>query len=138
MLAFERRICQNASPERNAPNLQETRMSIHTQLQDGKARITISERFDSSLYQNFKKAYLPLLDNRAVQAIEVDVSQVAYLDSGALGMLVLLNESARNADKKVSLISLPGPVADVLKIANADKLFSINLPSGMRLDLHAK
>lgn len=112
-------------------------MSIHTRLQDGTARITISERFDSSLYQNFKGAYMPLLDNRAVQTIEVDVSQVAYLDSGALGMLVLLNESARNADKRMSLISLPGPVADVLKIANADKLFSINLPSGVRLDLRS-
>lgn len=113
-------------------------MSIHTQHQDGTARITISDRFDSGLYQQFKSAYLPLLDNRAVRNIEVDVSQVPYLDSGALGMLVLLNESAKNADKKVSLISLPGPVADVLKIANADKLFSINLPSGMKLDLHAK
>ena len=113
-------------------------MSIHTQLQDDKARITISERFDSSLYQHFKKAYAPLLGKHAVQRIEVDVSQVNYLDSGALGMLVLLNESARNAGKSMSLISLPGPVADVLKIANADKLFSINLPSGVKLDLRSK
>jgi anti-anti-sigma factor len=112
-------------------------MSILTQHQDGTARITISERFDSGLYQNFKKAYLPLLDNRAVQTIEVDISQVPYLDSGALGMLVLLNESAKNANKRVSLISLPGPVADVLKIANVDKLFSINLPSGVKLDLRS-
>lgn len=111
-------------------------MSIETMLQDEIARITISERFDSGLYQLFKGACLPLLDNRAVRNIEVDISQVNYLDSGALGMLVLLNESAKNAGKSVSLISLPGPVANVLKIANADKLFSINLPSGMKLDLH--
>lgn len=110
-------------------------MSIHTQLQDGTTRITVSKRFDSSLYQNFKNAYLPLLDNRAVRSIEVDISQVDYLDSGALGMLVLLNETAKNAGKSMSLISLPGPVADVLKIANVDKLFSINLPSGVKLDL---
>jgi len=113
-------------------------MSIHTQLQGDKARITISDRFDSGLYQQFKKAYAPLLDNRAVQTIEVDISQVDYLDSGALGMLVLLNESARNGNKSVSLISLPGPVADVLKVANVDKLFSINLPSGVKLDLRNK
>ncbi len=110
-------------------------MSIHSELHDGTARITISGRFDSGLYQDFKSTYLPLLDNRAVRTIEVDVSQVAYLDSGALGMLVLLNETAKNANKSVSLISLPGPVANVLKIANADKLFSINLPSGVKLDL---
>jgi anti-anti-sigma factor len=116
-------------------NLQETHMSIHTQLQDDKARITVSERFDSSLYQHFKRAYAPLLDKHAVRHIEVDVSQVDYLDSAALGMLVLLNESAKNANKSMSLISIPGPVANVLKIANVDKLFSINLPSGVKLNL---
>lgn len=110
-------------------------MSIQTRIQDEMARITISERFDSGLYQQFKKAYLPLLDKREVRNIEVDISRVSYLDSGALGMLVLLNEAAKNAGKSVSLISLPGPVANVLKIANADKLFSINLPSGLKLDL---
>ena len=80
----------------------------------------------------------PQFHSRAVQTIEVDISQVDYLDSGALGMLVLLNESARNGNKSVSLISLPGPVADVLKVANVDKLFSINLPSGVKLDLRNK
>lgn len=110
-------------------------MSIHTQLQGDKGRITISARFDSSHYQHFKSAYAPLLDNHAVQRIEIDISQVDYLDSGALGMLVLLNESARNASKSISLISLPGSVANVLKIANVDKLFSIYLPSGVKLDL---
>ncbi|MDP2144152.1 MAG: STAS domain-containing protein [Gallionella sp.] len=111
-------------------------MTIHTQLQGDKARIKVSDRFDSGLYQEFKSAYTPLLDDKALQTIEIDISQVNYLDSGALGMLVLLNECAKNAKKTILLISIPGPVADVLKIANADKLFAINLPSGVKLDLH--
>lgn len=111
-------------------------MTIHTQLQGDKARIEVSDRFDSALYQEFKRAYTPLLDDKALQTIEIDISQVNYLDSGALGMLVLLNECAKNAKKTILLISIPGPVADVLKIANADKLFAINLPSGVKLDLH--
>lgn len=111
-------------------------MSLETRLLDDKARIMISGRFDSSLYQNFKSAYTPLLENKTLQTIEVDVSQVEYLDSGALGMLVLLNESAKNARKTMVLVSIPGPVSAILKIANADKLFAINLPSGVKLDLH--
>ena len=52
-----------------------------------------------------------------------------------MGMLVQLNENARQAKKSVSLTSVPGRVSEILKIANADKLFAIHLPSGLDLKL---
>lgn len=113
-------------------------MTIDAQVQGSSARITISERFDSSVYKEFKQAYAPLITNSAVKVIEVDLSGTEYLDSAALGMLTQLNENARNASKSVSLISVPGRVADILKVAHADKLFAINLPSGVKLDLQRK
>lgn len=110
-------------------------MTISVQLSGNKAQIHISGRFDSSVYKDFKQSYTPLIGNAAITGIEVDISGVEYLDSAALGMLMQLNESTRNAKKSITLISVPGRVADVLKIASADKLFTINLPSGMKLDL---
>lgn len=110
-------------------------MSIDVQIMGNTARMKISDRFDSSLYKPFKHAYSLLIINDAVQVIEVDVSGVAYLDSAAMGMLVQLDESAKNARKSMALISVPGRVADILKLAHADKLFTINLPSGMKLDM---
>lgn len=95
----------------------------------------ITDRFDSSVYQDFKKAYTPLIANASVKKIEVDVSCLVYMDSAALGMLMQLNENARNANKTVSLVGVPGRVADILKVAHADKLFTINLPSGMAMNL---
>lgn len=110
-------------------------MSINIQTSGTTARITISDRFDSSFYSEFKQAYAPLLENQTIQLIEVDVSALQYMDSGALGMLMQLNERAKNARKVLTLIGVPGRVADILKTAHADKLFTINLPSGIKLDL---
>ncbi len=99
------------------------------------ARMKITERFDSSVYQDFKKAYTPLIADGVVKKIEVDVSSLEYMDSAALGMLMQLNENARNVNKIVSLVGVPGRVAEILKVAHADKLFTINLPSGMAMNL---
>lgn len=110
-------------------------MTIDVQLTGNKARIIISARFDSSVYKEFKQTYAPLINNSAIQAIEVDVSGVEYLDSAALGMLVQLNEHTQSAKKSISLVSVPGRVSDILKTASADKLFTINLPSGMKMEL---
>jgi anti-anti-sigma factor len=101
------------------------------------ARMKISDCFDSSVYPDFKKAYSPLMTDASVQKIEVDVSGLEYMDSAALGMLMQLNENAKHAGKSVSLVGVPGRVADILRVAHADKLFSINLPSGMKLDLRS-
>ncbi len=110
-------------------------MAIAIQMQGSKARITISDPFDSRSHKEFKHAYAPLIADAAIQAIEVDLSGTEYLDSAALGMLVQLDFNAKNAKKSVSLVSIPGRVSDILKVANADKLFSIYLPSGMKLDM---
>lgn len=110
-------------------------MAIDIDVMGSKARLKISAPFDSNTYPDFKRKYEPLIDNKTVQLIEVDISALDYIDSGALGMLVLLNERAKNTGKTMTLVSVPGKVADVLKIANVDKLFSIYLPSGVKLDM---
>ncbi|TAJ76049.1 MAG: anti-sigma factor antagonist [Gallionellaceae bacterium] len=115
--------------------LRELQVGIEIQMLDKTARIKISDCFDSSSYLAFKQAYSPLIANAAVQFIEVDVSALGYMDSAALGMLVQLDEKAKIAGKSIVLIGVPGSVAKILRVTNADKLFSINLPSGMKLDL---
>ncbi len=110
-------------------------MTIEIQLLGQTGQIKISDSFDSSSYIAFKQAYSPLITNAAVQMIEVDVSRLGYMDSAALGMLVQLDAKAKNARKSVTLIGIPGRVTEILKVAHADKLFAINLPSGMKLDL---
>ncbi|MDO8812244.1 MAG: STAS domain-containing protein [Gallionella sp.] len=100
-------------------------MAINVQIHDRSARIAMSGRFDFQVHRDFKDAYTPLLDNAAVREIEVEMSKVDYLDSSALGMLMLLNERAKAANKPVSLLNTSGVVSQVLEVANFSKIFDI-------------
>ena len=100
-------------------------MAISIQIRDNVGRITMEGRFDFQVHREFKEAYTPLVDNAAVREIEVEMSKVDYLDSSALGMLMLLNERAKGANKTVSLLNTSGVVSQVLEVANFSKIFNI-------------
>lgn len=100
-------------------------MAIHVQIHDRLAQIAMSGRFDFQVHRDFKDAYTPLLENTAVSEIEVEMSKVDYLDSSALGMLMLLNERAKAANKPVALLNTSGVVSQVLEVANFSKIFNI-------------
>lgn len=100
-------------------------MAINVQIHDRSARIAMSGRFDFQVHRDFKDAYTPLLDNAAVREIEVEMSKVDYLDSSALGMLMLLNERAKAVNKPVALLNTSGVVSQVLEVANFSKIFNI-------------
>lgn len=104
-------------------------MSINIQVRDHAARITMSGRFDFEVHRDFKSAYTTLLEDAAVHGIEVELSKVDYLDSAALGMLMLLHERAKEANKPVALLNASGVVSQVMEVANFSKIFSIrNVP----------
>lgn len=100
-------------------------MAINVQIQGNVASINMFGRFDFQVHREFKDAYAPLLDNPAVREIEVEMSKVDYLDSSALGMLMLLNERAKEAGKPVTLLNTSGVVSQVLGVANFSKIFHI-------------
>lgn len=100
-------------------------MTISVQIHDNVARISMSGRFDFQVHREFKEAYTSLVENPALREIEVEMSKVDYLDSSALGMLMLLNERAKNTNKSVSLLNTSGVVSQVLEVANFSKIFNI-------------
>jgi len=100
-------------------------MAINVQILDHTGRINMYGRFDFQVHREFKEAYAPLLDNAAVHGIEVEMSAVDYLDSSALGMLMLLNERAKSVNKPVTLLNTSGVVSQVLEVANFSRIFNI-------------
>ena len=100
-------------------------MAINVQILNNTGRINMYGRFDFQVHREFKEAYTPLLDNPAVREIEVEMSKVDYLDSSALGMLMLLNERAKAVNKPVTLLNTSGVVSQVLGVANFSKIFNI-------------
>lgn len=91
---------------------------------DGKTVIQLQGRFDFNAHREFREAVDQAVKD-AVTQIQVDLGAVDYLDSSALGMLLMLRDKAKGAGKEVSLSNARGSVKQVIEIANFGKLFSI-------------
>lgn len=91
-----------------------------------KAVIKLTGRFDFNAHREFRTAYDPLVADAGVSSVLVDFSAVDYLDSSALGMLLMLRDKLGGVNKDVSLAGVKGNVKQVLDIANFGKLFKIS------------
>ncbi|BBL71273.1 STAS domain-containing protein [Methylogaea oryzae] len=101
-------------------------MQIRTDIYEKKATLTLNGRFDFTLHKDFRDTYEQALSNSEVKAIEINLRDVDYLDSSALGMLLLLKDRAAQAGASVSLNNCRETVRQILEIANFHKLFTIS------------
>jgi anti-anti-sigma factor len=100
-------------------------MQINTSTSGDKAVIRLAGRFDFNDHRNFKVNYEPLLLLAGVKTVEIDMEGIEYLDSSALGMMMLLRERSQAVGKTVVLSKPSSTVAQILDIANFSKLFTI-------------
>lgn len=91
----------------------------------GTVDLRLSGRFDFNAHREFRNAYEPAIADAQVRALNVDMGGVDYLDSSALGMLLMLRDKAGAANKALALINVHGQVKQVLEIVNFGKLFRI-------------
>jgi anti-anti-sigma factor len=89
----------------------------------GAVVISVPGRFDFSVHKQFRDAYRDTPGKGTVY--RVDLGQTEYMDSSALGMLLLLREHAGGDDARVSIANASEPVKKVLEIANFHRLFEI-------------
>lgn len=87
-------------------------------------RISIDGRFDFSSHQDFRKAYEDV-DDRPERYI-VDMNATTYLDSSALGMLLLLRDFAGGDHADIKIINCNEDVKKILTISNFEQLFDIH------------
>lgn len=99
-------------------------MEANVSNRDGKAVITLQGRFDFNAHREFRES-VDLAIKDAARDIHVDLNGVDYLDSSALGMLLMLRDKAKGAGKEVSLANARGSVKQVIDIANFGKLFAL-------------
>jgi len=91
---------------------------------NGRVTVKLSGRFDFNAHREFRDAIDESLKTTEKDVV-VDLSGVDYLDSSALGMLLMLRDKTKNAGKTVSLSGASGAVKQVLDIANFNKLFPL-------------
>ena len=90
---------------------------------DGKIlTISVNGRFDITTYKDFGEAYKDKLDS--VSKCVVDMNDVEYLDSSALGMLLMLRERAGGDAGAIDIVNCTPGVKKIFETAKFEKLFT--------------
>ncbi len=96
-------------------------MILASKAADGALTIKVSGQFNFSCYKQFTDAVAGSSAPRYV----VDLSGADYMDSSALGMLLLLRDKVGQDVSRVQIVSGAGQPHEVLKLANFHRLFSV-------------
>ena len=100
-------------------------MSVVSEIsQDGqKLTISIKGRFDFAKHQEFRESYEKL--EPKPESFEVNLKDATYLDSSALGMLLLLRDYAGGESAEVKLTHANADVRKILAISNFEQIFDV-------------
>ncbi|WP_460134904.1 STAS domain-containing protein [Pseudomonas sp. S1_E04] len=100
-------------------------MSIKSEVSlDGKKlTISINGRFDFGSHQAFRQSYESFY--KVPETYVVDLKETTYMDSSALGMLLLLRDYASSDGAEVRVINSTSDVQKILAISNFNQLFDI-------------
>ena len=98
-------------------------MAITSALEGKKLVISIQGRFDFSAHHEFRSSYESLAVKP--ESYRVDMNETTYLDSSALGMLLLLRDYAGGNKADISIVNCSPDVKKILTISNFEQLFTI-------------
>ncbi len=99
-------------------------MSIMATHDGNHTLININGKFSFKDYVDFRKAYQDRPKGAATQ-YTIDLDGVEYIDSAALGMLILLREHAGEGDAVITIHGASGMVLEALEMSNYDQLFRV-------------
>lgn len=100
-------------------------MRVQTKISENEKEVSISvsERFDFSQHQFFRDAY----NKCEIQGTKftLDLSETEYIDSSALGMILLLKDHVDNVSGTLTIKKANTAVGKVLEIAQFHRLMTI-------------
>ena len=85
--------------------------------------INVAGRFDFSAHQDFRSAYEDI--GTSPNSYAIDMTDATYLDSSALGMLLLLRDHAGGDEALIKIVNCNEDVKKILVISNFGRLFTI-------------
>lgn len=72
---------------------------------------------------------LMLLKQDKTSSLVLDIHNLQFIDSAALGMLLLLQDEASKKHAKITLRGATGQIKKMLELSNFDELFTIKYAS---------
>ncbi len=99
-------------------------MSVSSAAEDHDQLVTIciGERFDFSDHGSFRESYRSYAKSAK---FVIDMSGTTYMDSSALGMMLLLREHAGGDKCDITIMGCKPEIKKILTISNFQKLFKI-------------
>lgn len=98
-------------------------VEVYLNTSNKELQVKVSGRFDFSVHQDFRK--LSEQAATGVSSISIDLGRTEYVDSSALGMLLVLRDKVGNQQSAIKIINARPDVKKILAIANFDKLFTV-------------
>jgi anti-anti-sigma factor len=100
-------------------------MAIWSQVSDDGRELTIKikGRFDFSAHQQFRDSYEK--QPTAPSSFVIDMTETTYLDSSALGMLLLLRDFGGGESANIHITNCNEEIKKILAISNFEQLFVI-------------
>lgn len=87
--------------------------------------IVLPEQFDYEYSKQLLNDYPDIFERAVSRTIYLDFSRVEYIDSSALGMVVLLHKKAGAAGLALVIRGARNEAADILRMANIQKIIAI-------------
>ncbi|WP_039916679.1 STAS domain-containing protein [Cellvibrio mixtus] len=87
------------------------------------ATVILPGRFDYGYHNDFQHQCAEHIENPAISGLIFDFSRVEYVDSSALGMMLMWQRRAASASKKMYIKGAKGATAQILEMAHMQRIF---------------
>lgn len=100
-------------------------MSFHINYLPDHGQIKLAGKFVMESHREFSKVYRHALPSFVQRNLVIHMGEVDYIDSSALGMLLMLHQDAKKQGTEVILKDCKPVVHKILSMAQFDKIFSV-------------
>ena len=101
---------------------------VDTQLAGRFARLTVRGELDLATVGIFEAAVCAVR-SRAIDRIEIDLSDLTFIGSAGVAALLAVNSCARDAGCTLTLVRGPQPVHRIFELTGIDDQFAFRSPS---------
>ena len=99
-------------------------MQIHRSTVQGIVVVKLEGRFEFASRNEYKQFMTDILQSEHCRLV-IDLHQVTFLDSSALGLLLLTDQNLKLKQGQFALIGPTGYVREVMELANIPRVISV-------------
>jgi anti-sigma B factor antagonist len=107
---------------------------VEDEFHDGVAVVRVTGEIDASNTPDIGERLRDLLTNRSL-ALVVDLTEVVYLDSAGINLLLALGEEMRGRQQRLALVVADAsPIARMVAITGMDRVLAVHPTAAAALD----